>query len=324
MTLLAAAACAAIPLTPAAAEPITGPIARPVALDGWIVYSYQADDNVWQLRGRNRAGENVTFPVAPSPVPFDVDLGTDREGNIVAVYSRCTPACRIVRLNVGSGGEQAIPGVHAAGSSETSPTLKGEVLGFQRRPAGRRSGGAYRLVTLGALRASRIVKRLRGDQTVTGADLTYRGLAISTVGTAGGSRAVSVQVKPSDSPWRTLQAVSSTSPSWVDVTAPAWRGNELLWGFTRRFGAATKLLVRARVTAAGVTYSTADAPVSRQGPATIAGVAVDANSTRSPLWILLEQPSEESPYITLDGYPVADLGFGAPRPGIGLSASVSG
>src|SRR5439155_19173660 len=36
-----------------------------------------------------RRGIARTLPVAPSTVPFDVDLGPDRHGRVVAVYQRC-------------------------------------------------------------------------------------------------------------------------------------------------------------------------------------------------------------------------------------------
>jgi hypothetical protein len=319
--IAALAAWSTAGLAPAAiagAAPVTGQLARPVALDGLLLYSRLADGDVWDLYERTRAGEEVKLAVRPSRLAFDADLGTDSSGKVVAVYSRCEPICRIAMLDLASGVERLVAGVRATGHTETAPAIRDGVLAFQRRPARLDSGGEYRIITLGAGRRSRLLKRLRSDQNVTGADLSARGLAIATETTAGEGRTVSLQVKPTSRPWRTLQAVRSGALSRVELTPPAWRGNDLYWGFARRYDVPNRALVRARVTRAGTAYATATAPSPLDGRTTITGVALDAFSSEAPIWILVEQAREESPTYAMDAYPLADVPFGPARRDIGL------
>ena len=315
--LLAAVAAAAVAVPAAAAAPITGQLARPVALDGRLVYSLE-DDTGWHLHVRGRDATDTALPASPSPQPFDVDLGTDAKGNVVAVYARCTPTCRIAMLDLVTGVERPVAGVHASGYSETAPTIRDGVLGFQRRPAKRASGGEYRLITLGPGHRSRIVKRLRADQNVTGADLSARGLAIATDTAQVEGRTVSVQVKPTGRPFRTLQAISSGALSRVEVTPPQWQGNDLYWGYARRVDQPSRLLIRARITNAGTSFVTATAPNPLGGRGVITGVALDAMATDPPLWILVERAEEEHAVMGMDAYPLDSIAFETARQDVGL------
>jgi hypothetical protein len=66
-----------------------GPAAGLVdVLGGVTVWSAPADGG-YALMARSAAGV-VRLPVRPRAVPFDVDLGPEANGGIVAVYSRCS------------------------------------------------------------------------------------------------------------------------------------------------------------------------------------------------------------------------------------------
>jgi hypothetical protein len=59
------------------------------AFGGHVVWSdYDASIDDWRLMA-NVDGVTQALPVAPRPTPFDVDLGPDRRGRLLAVYSRC-------------------------------------------------------------------------------------------------------------------------------------------------------------------------------------------------------------------------------------------
>lgn len=93
------------------------------------------------------------LPVAPRSVPFDVDLGPDRRGSTVAVYSRCArepdlPAagrsplahpsytrgrgCDIYRFDFATGRERKLAGASTAGASEVLPSVWRDKIAFAR------------------------------------------------------------------------------------------------------------------------------------------------------------------------------------------------
>lgn len=113
------------------------------------------------------AGQRLRLPVAPRSVPFDIDLGPDDDGRIVAAYSRCRieptssraalwakpyPAwttgrgCDIYRYDFTSGQERKISGASTNEASEVLPSIwKGDVA-FTRvyeRRSGRRGDYPY-------------------------------------------------------------------------------------------------------------------------------------------------------------------------------------
>jgi len=87
-------------------------------------------------------GAPQTVPVSPSPVPFDVDLGTNRNGSTYAVYTRCaTPAkpsptgppargsaCDVYRTSLQTGAEQKLTSLSSPSWDERDPTIfRGEI-----------------------------------------------------------------------------------------------------------------------------------------------------------------------------------------------------
>jgi hypothetical protein len=63
------------------------------ALHGHLVWSdYDAAIDAWRLMAHVR-GATRALPIAPRRTPFDVDLGLDRRGRMLAVYSRLRAAC---------------------------------------------------------------------------------------------------------------------------------------------------------------------------------------------------------------------------------------
>jgi hypothetical protein len=114
-------------------------------------------------------GTITTVPVTPRTVPFDVDLGPDSNGSIVAVYSRCRreparrdPAisnavaqlpnwssgrgCDVYRFDFASGREAKIASASTRSASEFLPTVWKTRVAFARvfeRRRGRAGDRAY-------------------------------------------------------------------------------------------------------------------------------------------------------------------------------------
>jgi len=93
--VLGAAAVLALYVPAAHAETATtGPLAsvtsisRISALSGWLVWSAQQPDGSFALQALHD-GVTRTVPVRSSATPFDMDLGTDASGRVVAVFPRC-------------------------------------------------------------------------------------------------------------------------------------------------------------------------------------------------------------------------------------------
>lgn len=85
-TLLAAPANAADPVV------IAGPGGATMvgATKGWTAWSErQRGATAWRLVVRAPIGLISRPAVKPSSVPFDIDLGTDASGEVIAAYSRC-------------------------------------------------------------------------------------------------------------------------------------------------------------------------------------------------------------------------------------------
>jgi hypothetical protein len=164
--LLAAAALAATTLAPAAAQAAaapatldTNPAAPQVA--GWagtLAWShYDAAAKDWRLVYSVNGGPVVAAPVAPSPVPFDVDLGTNRNGSTYAVYTRCAQPstdprdlrgtdCDIYRLGLATGREEHLTSISSPTRDERDPTIfRGEIAFVRDEPVSHRPGQVLRI-----------------------------------------------------------------------------------------------------------------------------------------------------------------------------------
>jgi hypothetical protein len=110
------------------------------AAHGAVVWSrYDAQLNAYRLVVRQ--GDVNTVPaVAPSPIPFDADLGTTAGGKVAVVYSRCASYahfraagdnCDLFVLDLASGGERAITAANSR-ATEFNPTLSRGTLAWVR------------------------------------------------------------------------------------------------------------------------------------------------------------------------------------------------
>lgn len=161
LTLLGSTACIGTPS--AVATPLPRMIA-PVSIEtpisaggGWLIWSVPRGSE-WGLEA-DHDGAVEPLRVAPRPQPFDVNVGTDSNGEPVATFSRCgkTPkmarvgsgevggsmllpvsgaGCRLHAFNLASGHERLLPVPHPANSSDTTPSMwHGEVTFARMTPA---------------------------------------------------------------------------------------------------------------------------------------------------------------------------------------------
>ena len=109
---LAALALALVPTAPAAADQAVAEIGRaaPVAgYGGWEAWSaFDEPSGRYILTLRDPASGALKTPLPSSKRPWDVSLGPDAHGNVVAIYQHCASSgCDIRRMNVATGTEQA-------------------------------------------------------------------------------------------------------------------------------------------------------------------------------------------------------------------------
>jgi hypothetical protein len=126
-TLLAAGLVAALPAAASAAPLATEPHATTVsAAAGAIAWSAFADGRYTLTL--NQAGATTATHVPTSRTPFDVDLGTAKDGRQLAVYSR---AGRLYEYDVAAGTERSL------GVKGSDPSIADGRLAYVSRKDGR-------------------------------------------------------------------------------------------------------------------------------------------------------------------------------------------
>jgi hypothetical protein len=123
--LLALATLVAAPAAACADEAIAElPRAVPVAgYAGWEAWSsYSERARAYALVLRDPQGATREAPVPAQTQPYDVSLGPDARGAVVAIYPRCTVrGCDLRRLYVEQGREQALRSVSRRATARPRP-----------------------------------------------------------------------------------------------------------------------------------------------------------------------------------------------------------
>jgi hypothetical protein len=195
---IAGAALLALSGTSVAADTViaTVPHQTPVdAYDGRVVWSVPSPGG-YQLV-EYQSGRVQTLPVAPRIEPFEVDLGPDRKGRPVAVYSRCrTPStdfrsegrrgCDLYLYDFVTRTERGLAWVNSS-ADESSPAIWGRRIAFVRthpRRGVRIRTYLYSRRISGGGRS----RRLRGGQYASSVDMRGRRVVFIKLGEFGGGQ----------------------------------------------------------------------------------------------------------------------------------------
>ena len=249
------AAVAAAVLAPAAhgapttlaTEQRAAPVA---AYAGTVVWSsYDATAKDYHLVVSRNGAPPQRLAGAPSPVPFDVDLGTNRSGATYAVYTRCAkPAtdkngnpvrgtgCDIYRLGLASGVEQRLQSLSSPTSDERDPTIFRGEIAFIRTER-------HRGVTQDVLRIGNTTSGSKGTRalvtvdrratTLSRPELSFSRIAYVRVTRGGATQAVHVRTISSGSD-RTVYVARSGGANAANIAGLSVddRATSFLWART--------------------------------------------------------------------------------------------
>jgi hypothetical protein len=133
----ALAVLALVPAAPASADQAIAEIGResPIAAyGGWQAWStFDESAGTYALTLRDPSGAVKAAPIAPAKSPWDVSLGPDAHGDVVAVYRSCgAGGCDVRRLYVATGRDQPLRTVSSPQYDEGSPAIWRSTVAFTR------------------------------------------------------------------------------------------------------------------------------------------------------------------------------------------------
>ena len=140
VVLSTAAAVIAAAAPAGAQERVLATEQRPTDVAAWqadaVWSSYDPASATYRLVRSQNGGAPAPLPVAPSPRPFDPDLGTNRSGSPYAVYTRCAnghTGCDLYRLGLNTGREERLTSLSSGRWDERDPTIFAGRIAFVRR-----------------------------------------------------------------------------------------------------------------------------------------------------------------------------------------------
>jgi hypothetical protein len=137
MLVPAVAALALIGAAPSAADQPIAELGRdaPVAAyGGWQAWSsFDEGTGRYTLTLRDPSGAVKPAPIETAASPWDVSLGPDASGDVVAVYRTCgAGGCDVRRLNVATGRDQVLRTVSSPKYDEATPAIWRSTVVFTR------------------------------------------------------------------------------------------------------------------------------------------------------------------------------------------------
>ncbi len=211
---------------PAAAQTVLSEQPRPFSVDaapGVIVFSqYQADIDAYRLVAREEGVER-TLDVEPSPVPFDVDVGTSSTGKLVAVYSRSVSdeEVDLFRYSFAGDSETRLTSLSIEGAVERDPSVHRGQIAFVRATS---EGSRLMIGNTGANGAPRTLVTRRGSVgPIRDTDLSRLRVAYTTVGQDGDRRFQAMHVRNlGNGKDRTVKVVASGQLSFAALTGASF------------------------------------------------------------------------------------------------------
>jgi hypothetical protein len=262
MDLFAKTTAAALVAAAAVAAPASAQVGAPIAteLRAFTVAAHDTtaawssfDEATGQFRLVAREDGAVRqLPVAPSPEPFDVDLGTSRTGSLLAVYTREVEGTRdVFRFNFRTGREERLTQISSPTNDESQPTVHRGTIAFVRRQRER-----------DVLRSAASVRRGARTRAIVSAPAGRGVGGITDPQLAAGRIAYVVQDRPNEfgrrsihlrtlrtGADRTIYQARSGGANFANVTRPSFSadGAELYWTRTNQGSGVGNRHVRYRV-----------------------------------------------------------------------------
>jgi hypothetical protein len=304
-TSLIAAALTGAAFITSSAEAVTLSVeqapTRVAAWDGTIMWSrLDPATGRYQLLKSVGGAQATPVAVAQRVGPFDVDLGTGRDGSTTAVYSR---GGDLYRLAVATGVEKKLDRISSPTLVERDPTIQRGYIAFIRRDGGRdelrigkttgASDGSRLLVKKGS-----IVSAELGDKHVAYVE------SVAFSSGVGGEGRVHVRRLASGAD-RIVYRARSGGANFANVTRPAYIAapQAFVWARTNMGSGRGNRLVRYTLRGSKLAY---DAATVRYNSTSWAGGALGAVYATS-------ETGEETPGACNDG-PVSycQVGFSGP------------
>jgi hypothetical protein len=253
MKTIAPVLCSVVALTAgtgsAAADTTVATLSKPAPVsffEGRLAWS-SFDPATDRFVLMTRIGDVTTaLPVAPRSVPFDVDLGPDRNGATVAVYSRCrrdpdfTTAvgnaiinqlpdwrsgrgCNLYKFDFEAGRESRVRGVSTGRASEFLPSIWRNRIAFARvyeRRAGKAGQRAYlyRASTTGRGGSKRFTAGPRANLRFC---FSRRGKRVCRIPVELGPTALDLHARQLAFAWTTATGCESSSGIFLDTISKA-------------------------------------------------------------------------------------------------------
>ena len=237
------------------------------AWNGSVVWSsYDTQAGVFRLVVSHDGGAPQALPIAPSPVAFDVDLGTNRSGATYAVYSRCTGAptaqaprgtgCDLYRLSLATGRETRLTKLSSPRADERDPTILAGRVAFIRRE---RYAGYLQDVlrvgdtTSGSHGTTILARGVLRDPELSNDRVAY----VKTLGRHGEIEEVHVRTLRAGRD-KTIYRAKSGGANSAEVTGPSVdeRLRSFVWARTNLGSGTGNRLVRYSIASGRLTYAT--------------------------------------------------------------------
>lgn len=260
VTALAAGLAVALAAAPARGATTVATTDAPTEVSSFAAASAWSErrGDGYRLMVRTGDGGPRELGVGPRGVPFDVDLGPDEDGRVVAVYSRCAReprpleataplvahvtgrGCDLYLADLESGRERRLQGASSDAASEVLPSIwRGEVAFARVYPSREGLAGRVPYLYRRSLGTSAPSRRQAGGARgasglpgPTSLDLYGRHLAFAWMWEEDGRRRSELRLNSAGREPLVLDAAASRRSIARHLT-PQGAGGRIAWGFQR-------------------------------------------------------------------------------------------
>jgi hypothetical protein len=293
--------------TTIATEQRATPVAAWAGTVAWS--SFDPATNDYHLVVSRNGGAPQRVPVAPQPVAFDLDLGTNRSGSTYAVYSRCeTPAtentpptdCDLYRLSLATGAEQRLTTLSSPDWDEREPTIfRGQIAFIRTETHGGVTSDVLRTgtTTSGARGTTALVKLNRLAGALTDPELSFSRVAYIRVNRNGTQRDVHVRTLRAGGTDRLVYRARSGGLNAANIAglSVSDTGASFVFGRTNQGSGRGNRLIRYSIASGRLAYALGNprwTSTAWASQALGAAVMVDASGTGGTCFANVEDPPQ--------------------------------